>query len=78
MQKRTCCIHSLATRTTPIAFMHGVKFPGSTRKIQTRKAAFIEGSWTVLAVRELGFGKHAKWVLFHPHQLQKLARQNMH
>jgi hypothetical protein len=47
------------------------------KRIRTGKDPLFESSWTAPAVREMGLGKHAKWVLFRPHQLQKLARQNM-
>jgi hypothetical protein len=40
-------------------------------------SAFV-ASHRVRDFMKVGFGKHAKWVLFHPHQLQKLAQQNMH
>ena len=33
---------------------------------------------TKLAARKVGSAKYAKWGLFHSHQLQTFARQNMH
>ena len=69
-------MHSLAMPKTPLASIHGVQFPGSQADSHRQGHAF-EGSWTAPSMWKAGFGKHAKWVLFHPHQLEKLGQQNM-
>jgi hypothetical protein len=52
--------------------------PGLYYQIRTGKVALFDGSWIASAVRKVGSGKYAKWLLFHLHQLQKFAQQNMH
>ena len=52
--------------------------PGLYYQIRTGKVALFDGSWIASAARKVGSGKYAKWLLFHLHQLQKFAQQNMH
>ena len=52
--------------------------PGLYYQIRTGKVALFDGSWIAPAARKVGSGKYAKWLLFHLHQLQKFAQQNMH
>jgi hypothetical protein len=77
MQRRTCCAQfgdeynaccSHAWRLIPELYY----------QIRTGKVALFDGSWIAPAARKVGSGKYAKWLLFHLHQLQKFAQQNMH
>jgi hypothetical protein len=52
--------------------------PGLTTRSAQVKSRFFDGSWIAPAARKVGSGKYAKWLLFHLHQLQKFAQQNMH
>ena len=52
--------------------------PELYHQIRTGKVALFDGSGIASAARKVGSGKYAKWLLFHLHQLQKFAQQNMH
>ena len=49
-----------------------------SRALLTGRVALFDGSGIASAARKVGSGKYAKWLLFHLHQLQKFAQQNMH
>lgn len=52
--------------------------PGLYYQIRIGIVALFDVSWIASAARKVGSGKYAKWLLFHLHQLQKFAQQDMH